>query len=378
MKTKSIALLWLIMSTFMFTSCNEQEDELIIVDLSTSEISFENTFAAEYLLSEATAENIADRFIWNKPTPLTTNNYELEASAFSDFLTVTSIGRTTTNNHIVLISQMMDLAGQLNLDNDPTTTDLNGDPNNSGVVYFRVKASVGNGGAGTDEIVSEIQTVNIKIIEQVLDAGECNSLYVLGDATSDIGWNFPGAEVTCLQGVLEVKVKLIGGFMNFFTIPGDWNSALDYNYFENEGYTIDANFENTGNSFKFIGTPGIYTITIDQIAKTMVLQESSSLWAVGGAVPGGWGFNDDTIEFIENTPNIWSASITLFNDIFRFFNTFNTWDTNNSMTFYEEEGYTIDSNFVNDGSGDGNFNFVGAPGTYTLTINDIDKTISLN
>ena len=272
----------------------------------------------------------------------------------------------------------MDLATQLNLDDDPTTTDSNGDTNNSGAVYFRIKASIGNGGAGSQEIVSEIQSVNIRIIEKIIDTGQCDSLYLLGDATPDIGWNFPGAEVTCSQDVLELKVRLGSGFMNFFTTPGDWSSALDYSYFENEGYTIDANFENTGDSFKFIGTPGIYTITIDKNTKTITLEESGSLWAVGGAVPGGWGFNADTIEFVENMPNIWSASIILSNDIFRIFKTFGTWDTNTNMTYYEDEGFTIDSNFVNDGTGDGNFNFVGSPGTYTITINAIDKTITLN
>ena len=178
MKTNKIYLLVLIISTFIFTSCNEQEDELIIVDLSASEITFENTFAGEYILSKETAENIADRFIWNKPTPITTSNYELEASASSDFLTVTSIGRTTTNDHIVLVDQLLKLATELNLDDDPTTTDVNGDANNSGTVYFRVKAIIGNGGAGTDEITSEIATVNIRVLEKVLNTTACESLYI--------------------------------------------------------------------------------------------------------------------------------------------------------------------------------------------------------
>jgi hypothetical protein len=367
-----------LMSIFLFNSCDEEETAIFIADLSASEIAFQNTFAVEYLLSEETIDNIADRFIWNKPTPITTNNYELEASAFSDFLTITSIGNTSNTNHIVTVAQLMSLAQELNLDDDPTTTDINGEPNNTGIIYFRIKATIGNGGAGTDEIVSEVANINIKIIEKILDTGQCDSLYLLGDATPDIGWNFPGEEVTCSQDVLEVKVRLGNGFMNFFTTPGDWSSARDYSYFENEGYTIDANFENTGDSFKFIGTPGIYTITIDKNAKTIILKESSSLWAVGGAVPGGWGFNTDTVEFVENTPNLWSASITLSNDIFRLFQTFGTWDTNNNRAYYIDQEFTIDANLEDDGGSDANFNFVGTAGTYTMTVNAIDKTITLN
>ncbi len=380
-RMKNIKLLIVVLiSSYFFLSCSEQETEIFIADLSSSEIAFQNSFAAEYLLSEETKENIADRFIWNKPTPITTSTYELEASAFSDFLTITTIGNTSNTNHIVLVEQLMSLAQELNLDDDPTTTDANGDANNTGIVYFRVKATIGNGGAGTEEIVSEIAPINIKIIEKIIDNGQCESLYVLGAGITDIGWNFPGLEATCESDVLTVKARLGNGHFRFFTTVGDWQSGQDYAFYENDGYTIDSRLENApaGDNFSFTGTPGIYTITIDKNTKTIDLKESGSLWAVGGAVPGGWGFNSDTVEFIENTPNIWSASITLSNDIFRLFQTFGTWDTNNSMTYYEDEGFTIDSNFENDGSGDGNFNFIGTAGTYTMTINAVDKTITLN
>ena len=380
MKTNKIYLLLLIISTFLFSNCNENEPDLFIADLSAAEITFENTFASEYILSKETENNIADRFIWNKPTPITTNNYELEASAFSDFLTTTTIGRTTANNHIVLVSQLMDLATELNLDDDPITTDINGDANNTGIIYFRIKAIIGNGGAGTDEIISEIATVNIRVLEKLLNTTACESLYVLGSGITDIGWNFPGIEATCDADILKVKARLGNDNFNFFTTVGDWSSVQDYSYFENNGYTIDANLENTANSdgFKFIGTPGIYTITIDKNQKTIVLEASSSLWAVGGAVPGGWGFNADTIEFVENTPDVWSASITLSNDIFRFFETFGTWDTNNNLAYYVDQGFTVDANFEDDGGNDANFNFIGTSGTYTMTINAVDKTITLN
>ena len=379
MKNIKLVIVFLI-SIFLFNSCDEEETEIFIADLSSSEIIFSNLFAAEYLLSEETKDNIADRFIWNKPTPITTNTYELEASAFSDFLTITSIGRTTENNHTVLVSQLMDLATELNLDNDPTTTDVNGDPNNSGVVYFRIKASIGNGGAGSEEIVSEIQTVNIRIIEKILNTTQCDSLYVLGEGITDAGWNFPGIEVTCDTDVLTVKTRLQNGHFRFFTTVGDWNSGQDYSFYENDGYTIDSKLENApaGDNFNFVGTPGIYTITIDKNNKTIEVKESSSLWAVGAAVPGGWGFNADTIEFVESTPDIWSASITLSNDIFRFFQTFGTWDTYNNFAYYVDQGFTIDANFEDDGGGDSNFNFIGTAGTYIMTIDAVNKTITLN
>lgn len=379
MKQLKLIIICLI-SILIFNACNEEETEIFIADLSSSEIIFQNTFAAEYLLSEETKENIADRFIWNKPTPITTNTYELEASAFSDFLTITSIGNTSNTNHIVTVGQLMDLAGELNLDDDPTTTDANEDVNNTGIIYFRIKATIGNGGAGTEEILSETATMNIKIIENIVDIGQCESLYVLGEGITDIGWNFPGLELLCETNVLQVKARLGNAHFRFFTTVGDWNSGQDYSFYENDGYTIDARLENVpaGDNFNFTGTPGIYTITIDKNTKTIELDESGSLWAVGGAVPGGWGFNGDTIEFVENTPDIWSSSITLSNDFFRFFQTFGTWDTNNNYTFYADEGFMIDSNFSEQDHDDRNFEFIGSPGTYMMTINAVEKTITLN
>lgn len=364
---------------FIFSKC-EDNTEMFIADINSDVIAFQNTFANEYLLSKETQENIADRFIWNEVTNITTNQYELQASSTTDFASITVIGNTNTNNHIVLVKQLLTLANQLNLDDDPNTTGSDGNPNNSGVVYFRVKASIGNGGAGSDEIFSELAGVNIKIIEKTTNTTQCEGLWLVGNALVNAGWNFVISS-NCDSNVNTVKVSLTNDVFRFFKVQGDWSSGLNFPYFIDNGYTIDSNFENDGSSdanFRFLGTPGIYTLIVDENDKKIELIPSSSLWAVGGAVPGGWGFNANTIEFKETNPDVWTASITLSNGNFRFFKTFGTWDINNNMTYYEDQGFTIDSNFENDGSGDGNFKFIGTPGTYTMTINAKDKTITLN
>lgn len=373
-------LLILFLNGLFIIGCSEDDTPVIIADLYADEIAFENNFASEYLISEETSGNIADRFIWNEVTTVTTNQYELEASSSMAFENPMLIGVTNRNNHIVLVEHLLDLASELNLDDDPETNDNNGNPNNSGTVFFRVKASIGNGGAGSDEIFSEIASINIKIIEAVVGNTECEPLYVLGEGITDAGWNFPGFELICEADILRVKANLQNGHFRFFTTVGDWDSGLDYSFYENEGYSIDDRLENApaGDNFNFVGTPGIYTIIINDIDKSIELQESTSLWAVGGAVPGGWGFNEDTVELVETAPDVWSASMHLNNDIFRFFQTFGTWDTNNNYAFYEDQGYTIDPNFEMGPSEDANFNFIGSPGTYQLTINAVDKTITLN
>ncbi len=363
-----------------FYGCSD-DDPLTIADLNTSEISFSNTFAAEYLISQETASNIADRFIWNNPTPVTTMVFDLQASTTQDFSTFNNIATTASTNQVVLVSDLIVLAADLGIDNDPATTASNGDPNDRGIVYFRVKATIGNGGAGTNDILSESVGINIRFIEST-PSDQCDSLFLVGAGVTDIGWNFPGLELLCADNIQSIKARLGNGHFRFFESNSGFipNTSYDYTYYENQGYTIDPLLENTqnGDNFNFIGSPGIYTLTINNTAKTIVLQPSSSLWAVGQAVPGGWTFNTNTVEFIENTPDIWSASLPLSNGIFRFFKIFGTYDLNNNFASYADQGYTIDSNFVNDGSGDQNFQFIGTPGTYTMMINAVDKTITLN
>ena len=360
-------------------SCEENNSPIFIAQPDVDGIVFTSSFASNYLISEETKDNIADRIIWESADfGVATNiTYEIQGSIDPTFVTSEVIGTTNENNYAITVSNLLNFAKQLALDDDPNTTDSVGSPNNVGQFFIRIKANVGT--TNNLETFSEFETINITWIEKVL-TNTCDSLYVLGEGITDAGWNFPGFELTCDADVLKAKVKLENAHFRFFTTVGDWNSGQDYSFFENDGYTIDARLENApaGDNFNFTGTPGIYIIIIDKNTKTISLEESSSLWAVGGAVPGGWSFNADTVEFIENTPDMWSASITLSNDLFRFFQTFGTWDTNNNFASYIDQGFTIDSSFEDDGGGDSNFNFTGTPGTYTMIINAIDKTITLN
>ena len=360
-------------------SCEEENSPIFVAQEDINGIEFVNTFASTYLISEETKDNIADRVIWNSPEFGVPTNiiYEIQGSLTSSFDNFDVIGATSETNYAIIIEDLLDFAYNLNLDNDPNTVDADGNPNNVGEFFIRIRANVGT--VDNLETFSNIQGINITWIEST-DNSSCDSLYVLGEGITDIGWNFPGLELLCEANVLQVKARLENAHFRFFTTVGDWNSGQDYSFYENDGYTIDTRLENApaGDNFNFTGTPGIYTITIDKNTKTIELNESGSLWAVGGAVPGGWGFNADTIEVVENTPDTWSASITLSNDVFRFFQTFGTWDTNNNYTFYADQGFVIDSNLSEQDHDDRNFEFVGSPGTYILTINAVDKTIILN
>ena len=72
-----------------------------------------------------------------------------------------------------------------------------------------------------------------------------------------------------------------------------------------------------------------------------------------------------------------SFNSTTDNNNFRFFTVLDDWATGQNYPFYEDAGYTIDSNLVNAMDGDFNFAFVGTDGTYTITIDTNNQTITL-
>ncbi len=94
------------------------------------------------------------------------------------------------------------------------------------------------------------------------------------------------------SNVFQVETNLVNDAFRFFTVNGDWGSGLNYPYFIADGYTIDANFEDAldgDNNFRFIGTPGVYSITVDGTNKTITAVEIVQSLRI--AVPGnhqGW------------------------------------------------------------------------------------------
>lgn len=366
-----------------FNACENEDNLIFTAEPSPEGVEFITSVAGEYLISGETEGNVAERFVWNVADfgAETNINYDLEGSTSNTFDTIELLGTTNQTNLSITIDQLLGFAETLGLDDDPSTTDGGGQPNNIGEIFVRLKAYPGSGTGNTVEVFSGVQALAIRVLEKTGDTG-CSSIYALGDAVQEVGWNWvPETEIFCEADILQAKYTFVNGqTFRFFETFGDWDSGLNYTYFIDEGYTIDAGFEDAGdgdNNFLFIGDTGIYTLMIDNVTKEMTLTPSGSLWAVGDATPGAWDFAGGETEIVEISPNVWQATFALSTGVFRFFQTQGIWDTNNNYAFYEDEGYTIDSSFESDGGADANFSFIGTPGTYTLTINSNEKTITL-
>ena len=144
--------------------------------------------------------------------------------------------------------------------------------------------------AGNYDITVDLNTNTYTIVEITFP----EALFLVGAGVSDAGWGWASPVELNLTGVdvFEVTTNLINDAFRFFTINGDWGSGLNYPYFIDEGYTIDANFEDAldgDNNFRFIGSPGVYTIKVDGINKIISAVEIVQSTRI--AVPGnhqGW------------------------------------------------------------------------------------------
>lgn len=170
-----------------FTACEHDDDVVFTAKPDAEGVAFTSSFSSNYTLNTASSDNLAERFVWNEvdfgaPTTVT---YELQGSASQDFSGFDVIGTTSETNLGVTIAQMMSLAADAGLDNDPATEDMP----NTGTIYFRVRAYAGTDGGNGLEEISDATSITVTLPEATEEGEETKmNFFLVGDATA-AGWD---------------------------------------------------------------------------------------------------------------------------------------------------------------------------------------------
>ncbi len=321
------------------------------------------------ILTEDTASNVWETFIWESLNNVNTADpYYIQIDNQSgDFSEAALIGPYTTTVAEITEGMLNDALvslGYYSAELVSAQARVYQEINNSDFVYYSAPITfdvIGYGGEDPNAVAT---------------------LWAVGAGLPTAGWGWDSPVVLLGEDdVYSVDAEMLSGeTFRFFTTEGDWDSGLNYPYYEGEGYTIDANLENANDgdsNFRFIGDSGTYKIIVDDVAKTITLEApGSNMWIVGAGVPdSGWAW-DSPIVMTEVESGVFTATTNLTNDAFRFFTTEGDWASGLNYPYYEGEGYVMSSTVENANDGDSNFSFTGEPGEYTITLDNNNKIIT--
>jgi len=329
MKNKLIkftSLFFFAITSILVVSCDN--DDLVpefTLQPSSEEVSFLNTFSDQYLLSKETKDNIAERFVWNAPdfgVP-TEISYSVEGSISETFDSVDfESGTLSATNYAISAGNLFTLAQDLlMLDTDPSTIGDDGEANNTGTIYFRIKAFAGSG-SGADAVtkISEITTLNISLIEDAITGGgsgiEISTWGIVGSGFNN--WGAGPDEpfyTTDNPDVLVAYPTLIDGEIKIRE-NNEWTN--DYGDTGADG-TLDAGGDN------LIVTAGSYKITFN--TSTLEYSIEAFSWGIVGSGFNDWGGDGpDAHMFYDYTTDTFKVSAKLLDGEVKF-RLNNTWDS---------------------------------------------------
>jgi len=304
---KKISLLLLaFIATLSFNACSDDDEFTFVAKPDPEGIAFENTVLDSYPLEASNGDNLAERFVWNAvdfgvSTPVF---YELQASTTTGFEGITVLGSNLSEtNYGVTVTNMLSLAEEAGLDNDPET-----EAPNTGTLYFKVRAYVGSNGGNTVEQFSDSLPINVELVENTEEVESIVTTWgLVGDATPN-GWDGPDVSFVKTEDpdVIIAYANLIEGEIKIRE-NNDW--ALNY------GDTgADGRLEEGGDNIQV--EAGSYKVTFNTKELTYTIEPFT--WGlVGSATPNGWDGPDAALTYDPATDS-WSATVTLVDGEMKF------------------------------------------------------------
>ena len=364
---KNLTLVFIaIIAALTFTACTDDDGFTFTAKPDPDGVVFTNSTLETYNLMASSSDNLAERFVWNEvdfgvQTPV---NYEIQGAATESFESFSVIGVGTQTNLPVTVGNMLSLAREAGLDNDPLTPEPN-----TGMIYFRVRAYVGADAGNVVEQFSDVLAISVTLPEaEEEEEIQLPQIFVVGNFLSAGGY---GADWTPADAApLAASAEGNTDYEGFVFLNADapelkflpTNESFDGDY----GDTGDNNGDFSGtieqegevNAGTPDGTGGYYLINVDTEALTYAMTETN--WGIiGNATPTGW--DSDTDMVYDPATKIWSLTLDLTEQE----------APDNGIKFRANDAWDLN---IGDNDADGTMEFggqnIGIPedGNYTITL----------
>ncbi len=360
---KKLNLIILILMTAFLFSC-EKDKQNIVIKSNPNSNQLNNLSAATFVLSRDDAANNFQTFKWNSvnygftASEKFTIQFDLKANNFSSPVNLITVTHDTTASITV---------GDFN--KALLTAGLS--PDVAVDIQFRIMTWV-------NDLVNPVYSTvaEAKITPY---ATTFPPIYMTGEATG--GWNWNLYTYKELRSSAPNVYTTIGYFIQdkafrFFK-QTDWGpTSWNYPYFTGTVSTLFVNALDGDSNFKFVGTTGYYQVTVNMNTKSvdMVAMPDQVLFATGAAL-GGWDWSTNYIQLTWLSNGIYRATTDFVVESFRFFGQKDWGPISYNYPWFA--GGTVSALFENANDGDKNFKFIGTPGSYTVTVNLLDKIVNM-
>lgn len=357
-------------AVFSFNACTDDDEFTFTAKEDPSGLMFTTSPTGSYTLSSTNGDNLAERFVWNAvdfgvQTPV---NYELQGAPTENFESTSIVSQGTETNGAVTVNQMLDLAEDAGLDNDPETEEPN-----AGTIYFRVRAYVGNDGGNVVDQFSEVMAVNVMLPEaQEEEDPSKPQFYLVGDATA-AGWdpdnnNIPLFRDAENDNIFYFNGRFAGGDdvegFKLIEMLGEWEPQWGLS----EGNLSSSEILGADPDAFPVDSDAFYSLMVNTEDMTYTFEEMDASTAdtyetigvIGDATPGGWDDDTDMTQS-EFNPHIWYLQ--------------NVELTDGEFKFREGDAWDVNWGVASGVSGQASLgspdNMSVTPGTYNIWFNDL-------
>ena len=360
---KKISLILLTFVIVFFTAC-EKDKENVVIKASVEANALSDLSASSFVLLMDNADNNFQTFTWTKvdygfDAVITyTIEADKDGNNFASPISLASVTHLTTATvKTGVLNEALLGAGY--------------EPEVAVNLQFRVKSIIH---ADVAPVYSNVVEASVTPYATVFPP-----IYMCGAATG--GWNWDLYTYKEVRSSAPKIYETIAHFLNnetfrFFTGTGWGFASYNYPYFTG---TVSDLFENANDgdlNLRFIGTTGYYKITVNMNTKSIAMEavDEPVLYATGAAL-GGWDWSTNYIQLTWKSNGIFQATTDFANETFRFFGQAGWGPIGYNYPWFA--GGTVSDLFENANDGDSNFRFIGTPGTFKVTVNLLDKIVTM-